>query len=122
VTCPDPAREQLPECIPAAATFATAGVVTRPREGRLQPFVQAGVGFRALRFGSGTADVVEVPEGRVDLLGRFGGGLAVHVGPFALTTELSALTSTFRFDRLDGSDRTFQMDVAGQLGLRLRLF
>lgn len=107
----------------AAATYATAGVVTRPRSGTVQPFAQAGLGFRALRFRTDLADPVEIPDGRVDLLGRFGGGLAVHVGPVALTAELTALTSTFLFDRVEADpERSFHVDMAGLLGLRLRVF
>lgn len=108
----------------AAATFATAGIVTRETGGRVQPFGQAGIGFRALRFRAGEEDGLLIPEGRVDLLGRFGGGLAVHVGPVALTSELTALTSMFRFDDVgDGvGDREFHLDLAGMLGVRVRVF
>lgn len=113
-----------PASFDAAATFATAGIVTRDGGGDVAPFAQLGLGFRALRFRAGEEDGIAIPDGRVDLLGRFGGGLAVRVGPLAITTELTALTSTFRFDGVnDGvGDRAFHLDLAGLLGVRVRVF
>lgn len=108
----------------AAATFASAGVVTRQGRDRLEPFGHAGIGFRALQFRASEEDGVAIPEGRVDLLGRFGLGLALNLGPVAVTAETAALMSTFRFDGVgDGAgDRAFHADAAGLLGLRLRIF
>ncbi len=108
----------------AAATFATAGVVTRDGGGRVSPFGQIGAGFRALRFRASEEDGLVIPDGRVDLLGRLGGGLAVRFGPVAVTGELSALTSAFRFDDVDdgAADRAFHLDLAGLVGVRLRVF
>ena len=108
----------------ADATFATAGIVTRTGLRRLEPFGQAGIGFRAVSFRSTAPDGPMLPDGRVDLLARLGGGLAVRLGFLDLTAEMAALTSSFRFHDMEGGDgdRTLQVDLAGMLGLRVRVF
>ncbi len=109
----------------AGSTYATAGIATRTGDARLEPFAQLGLGLRALQFRQGSGGVTEdtpvMPEGRVDLLGRFGGGLALRLGPMSLTAELAALTSTFRFPEDDPGGRSFRVDMAGLLGFRLRV-
>jgi len=108
----------------ATATFATAGVVTRAHAGRFEPYAQAGVGFRALTFQASEPGGPSLPDGRVDLLGRFGGGLAIRFGAIAVTAEAVALTSSFRFSDADGNvgDRTFHLDLATLLGMRIPVY
>jgi len=110
--------------IEAAATFATAGIVTRTGARLVSPFAHAGVGFRAVSFHATASDSPMLPDGRVDLLARFGGGLALRVGFLDLTAEMAALTSSFKFDNSQArdGDRTLQVDLAGMLGLRVRVF
>jgi hypothetical protein len=112
------------DAIYAAATFATAGVVTRTGGRLVEPFGHAGIGFRAVHFHSTAPDDPVLPEGRADLLGRFGGGLALRLGFLDVTAEMAALTSSFKFNDAVGGygDRTFQVDLAGLLGLRMRVF
>lgn len=118
---------EAPSPFEATATYATAGVVTRTGEGRVEPYGQAGIGLRALQFRGGAEGEASegplMPEGRVNLMARLGGGVAVRVGPLAVTAEMAALTSTFQFQSEGGAaDRTFHVDLAGLLGLRLRVF
>jgi hypothetical protein len=109
--------------IHADATFATAGVVTRTGLSRVEPFGQAGIGFRAVSFRAATPEGTALPDGRVDLLARLGGGLALRLGFLDITAEMAALTSSFRFDDMQGGgDRKLQVDLAGMLGLRMRVF